>query len=71
MITIEQSTSESKENQQPPLRALLLFAFWPRPRLYLGVCRFAAKVNLTSTKLDHISLPEELPEVPQRYEGFT
>eukprot|EP00903_Cladosiphon_okamuranus_P006594 g6441.t2 len=29
------------------------------------------KVNLTSTKLDHISLPEDLPEVPQRYEGFT
>eukprot|EP00752_Nemacystus_decipiens_P004023 g3684.t2 len=29
------------------------------------------KVNITSTKLDHVSIPEELPEVPQRYEGFT
>ncbi|CAN0114733.1 unnamed protein product, partial [Hapterophycus canaliculatus] len=29
------------------------------------------KVNLTSSKLDPISLPEELPEVQQRYEGFT
>ncbi|CAM9711848.1 unnamed protein product, partial [Ectocarpus fasciculatus] len=29
------------------------------------------KVNLTSTKLDHISLPEELPEVKRRYESFT
>ncbi|CAN0262466.1 unnamed protein product [Ectocarpus sp. 6 AP-2014] len=29
------------------------------------------KVNITSTKLDHISLPEELPEVKRRYESFT
>ncbi|CAM9243148.1 unnamed protein product [Scytosiphon promiscuus] len=29
------------------------------------------KVNLTSSKLDPISLPEDLPEVQQRYEGFT
>lgn len=29
------------------------------------------KVNLTSSKLDHISHPEELPEAERPEEGFT
>lgn len=41
------------------------------PCVCVCVCHWLAKVNLTSTKLDHISLPEELPEVKRRYESFT